>query len=264
MSDLQKFYDQVYSGDKNAHFLKYRGGRTVSSAHAWVLARLTADVAPASLLDFGCGEADFLGVLPATMRRTGVDYSAVACATARSRYPTVEICEGTEVGLVDRRGEYDIVTSFGVLEHVDVPADVMRQLSAWARPGGEVIVSCPSFLNVRGIIWMTLVSLFEVPMSLSDRHFVTPALMRQYAEGLPLTLTQMVSVDHEVASGVDFRGDMLKRLTNALRDARLDNTRVEQLIAWVEANRDELPAGDLAGAEMIYVFRRDGGHDREL
>ena len=48
---------------------------------------------------------------------------------------------------------------------------------------GYLINLCPSFLNVRGHVWMTLQLLFDVPMSLSDLHFLCPFDFEEFCEG---------------------------------------------------------------------------------
>ena len=74
---------------------------------------------------------------------------------------------------------------------------------------------------------MTLQLLFDVPMSLSDKHFLTPKNIVSFLNGTGKKIVKMVSVDNEVTQGNYFAKDMRKRLTNALSDASLPNDKVE-------------------------------------
>ena len=255
--ELHTLYQNIYQKGKNEHFLKYRDGRVLSEAHERVLAWLAAnEPAVGTLLDFGCGEADFLAHVPDGTRRVGVDFSEAAIANGKTRYPGLELECGTEAALEPWHGRVDVVTSFGTLEHMDDPRSSLERLFACARPGGLVIASCPSFLNVRGVIWMALVKLFDVPMSLSDRHFLTVQDFREMSAANGAELIGAFSTDLAVGQGAYFGRDMRKRLTNALRDAKLDNSRVEAAVAWFERNLPDFATGELSGAESVYLMRK--------
>jgi hypothetical protein len=150
----------------------------------------------------------------------------------------------------------DVVFSFGTLEHTENPRAVFRSLLGAVKPGGWLMVSCPSFLNVRGVIWMALSLLWDVPMSLSDRHFLTVSDFRDIARENGIRMEDAFSAEFATAQGSDFGRDMRKRLTNALRDAKMDNSRVEKAVAWFERNLADFPAGALSGAETVYAFQR--------
>lgn len=254
---LKSFYDNVYSGEKNSHFLKYRDGKKIGSVHElaiqWMAKHLDR---PKSILDFGSGEGDFLGAVEGFTTRVGLDFSEVALANAKKKYPEVEGRVGDERHLKNTDEQWDVVSSFGTLEHTEKPHELFELLASKVKKDGALIVSCPSFLNVRGVIWMTLSELFAVPMSLSDRHFLTPSDFSRFSASLPLKLELMTSVDHDVAQGDAFRSDMTKRLKNALRDAKMDNSRVDNLIHWFESNKAYFAQNEFSGAEMLFVYRK--------
>ena len=255
---LKKYYDAAYTAGKNTHFLKYRHGRTLAEEHVQALTYIDDkyDGPKRHILDFGCGEADFLCVVDRFERRTGIDFSEVALNKARDKSPELNLRIGTERLLDEFEGLVDVVTSFGTLEHLADPEGVFRGLMRCVKwsDGGALIVSCPSFLNVRGLIWMTLVQLFDVPMSLSDKHFISPSMILSWLEGEGRSLT-MYSVDHDVAEGEYFEVDLRKRLNNALRDAWMDNSKVDKLISWVRENQQWFPRNDFSGANMVYLIR---------
>ena len=57
---------------------------------------------------------------------------------------------------------------------------------------------------------MTLQLLFDVPMSLSDKHFLTPNNIELFLDGTGKKICKMQSVDNEVTQGDYFAKDMKK------------------------------------------------------
>lgn len=258
--DLKNYYGEVYSKDKNTHFLKYRDGKKLSESHEWVLSWLkTSDLKKELCVDFGCGEGDFLDALEGFGKRVGVDFSEEALKTARTKYPKVDFVKGDEKDMDQYTNKGDLVVSFGTLEHTDNPFSMFQQLvDCTKEKSGYLIVSCPSFLNVRGIIWMTLVKLFDVPMSLSDKHFLGISEFKKFAQlDGRVEMIDYKSTDFAVSYGDYLFTDMKKRLTNALRDAKLPNNKVDDLLAWLEQNLEYLPANEFSGVEGTYIFKRN-------
>jgi SAM-dependent methyltransferase len=100
--------------------------------------------ATGSLLDVGCGTGDFM----AAMRDRGwtvlgVDPIAESGEIARSRGLDVRTAMLADAGVA--QGEWDVVSAFHVLEHVPDAAAFLRELAAWARPGGHVLVESPNW-----------------------------------------------------------------------------------------------------------------------
>jgi 2-polyprenyl-3-methyl-5-hydroxy-6-metoxy-1,4-benzoquinol methylase len=255
MSDLHKYYQEVYSKNKNEHFLKYRDGQKLATEHKIALDWIEElSLSTGNILDFGCGEGDFLSECRMP-EKFGIDYSDQAIANANSKYDTIQFVLGSESQLSHYVGQFDIITSFGTLEHLVNPQETVLKLISCLKPEGILITSCPSFLNVRGIIWMTLVKLFNVPMSLSDKHFISPSDLTQWLQNSGKQINRMVSVDIEVAQGDYFSNDMSKRLTNALSDADMDHSKVPLLIEWVNSNLSLFACDEYTGANMIYLIR---------
>jgi 2-polyprenyl-3-methyl-5-hydroxy-6-metoxy-1,4-benzoquinol methylase len=109
------------------------------------------------LLEIGCG-ASFL--LPAIARRhamyvEGMDYSPSGCVAARAMLAR----DGVE-GIVhqadlfdppaDLLGAFDLVTSFGVMEHFVDTALALVAGAALLRPGGVQVVSVPNLAGFNG------------------------------------------------------------------------------------------------------------------
>jgi 2-polyprenyl-3-methyl-5-hydroxy-6-metoxy-1,4-benzoquinol methylase len=250
---LKIFYDKVYSGDKNSFFLKYRNGNPLSPAHELAITWLKNDMGEA-IIDFGCGEGDFLYCLENINSKTGIDYSEIAINNAKKKYNNINFIIGNHNIL--NSFKVDVITSFGTLEHTENPLEVFNLFLEGLNPGGKIIISCPNFINVRGVIWMTLVKLFDVPMSLSDKHYLTPHDFKEFENNTNAKLIKMQSVDLDISQGKDFKLDMEKRLINALNDVNYDNSKVLDLIDWVEKNMEYFPVNIFSGVEMLYMFQK--------
>lgn len=244
--DLQHLYNRVYA-DGEEHFYT-----TSAFSESLLIHGMGGDWAGLEVLEIGCGEGRLTALLGFSGARVhAVDYSreAITIAQDRIRLPNVrfECVDGAHV-----TGQYDRLVLQGVLEHMDDPFGALR---AWRarllKPGGVILTSSPSFLNPRGYVWMALQLLLDVPMSLSDLHFLCPFDFETFAkkEGMRLTYE---SCDHDWASGGLTITDFKKRLTNALRDAQLDNTNVDRFLAWLEQAVRYYRPETWSGANVVY------------
>lgn len=243
---LQAKYNQVYANGSE-HFYT-----TSSFPESLMIHRLGGDWTGLEVLEIGCGEgrlAALLGFSGAQVH--AVDYSkeAVAIAMARVNLPNVRFeC----VDFHTLAGRYDRVVLQGVMEHLDDPFGELRRLrQTHLKPGGAMITSSPSFLNPRGYVWMALQLLLDVPMSLSDLHFLCPFDFEEFAEQEKLRLTYD-STHHAWGGGGLTIVDFKKRLTHALRDAQLDNRKVDRFLAWLEKAVRYYRPEEFSGATVAY------------
>jgi len=95
--------------------------------------------------DLGCGNGS---VAAAVARRgwrvAGVDPSDEGIARAREAYPTLDLQQAeANPELVERFGQFPVVYSLEVVEHVYAPRVFAQTLHALTEPGGLAIVSTP-------------------------------------------------------------------------------------------------------------------------
>ena len=92
-----------------------------------------------NVLDVGCGTGGNLELLERFGRTWGVDYSPAAAAFTRSRGRTrVAVGAATALPLPD--GTFDLVTAFGVIEHVEDEGRMLEEMLRVTRPGGHLLL----------------------------------------------------------------------------------------------------------------------------
>ena len=96
-----------------------------------------------TICDLGCGNGHIIGRLGALgYDVTGVDASASGIQIARRTYPRVEFVEA----LIDRDlniGQFDLVISSDVIEHLYRPSDLLEAAVSQLKPGGHMLLGTP-------------------------------------------------------------------------------------------------------------------------
>ena len=203
------------------------------------------------VLEVGCGTGRTANMLAESGARVvACDYAEAAIAQARDRFEhpglRFEVRSYQEV-----EGDYDVIIAQEIIEHTDDPRAFLKTLKQHLRPDGDLIVTCPSFLNIRGYVWMALQLLLDVPMSLSDKHFISPFDMEAWADELGFRC-RWRTFRYWQAHGDPLIQDFKKRLTNALRDGGLDNTKVDRFLAWLDQARRYEQDASYNGAKALY------------
>jgi 2-polyprenyl-3-methyl-5-hydroxy-6-metoxy-1,4-benzoquinol methylase len=109
--------------------------------------RANQRIAPgARVLDAGCGSGYGTAALSSNGRQvTGVDRSADAVAHALGEHGGCAHFVRTDVcALPFSNDSFDAVTCFEVIEHVDSPVDLIKELTRVLRPDGVLHISTPN------------------------------------------------------------------------------------------------------------------------
>lgn len=120
------------------------------TARGWlrwaVVAPIVAELAPASVLELGCGQGAVGARLAATAAYTGVEPDAQSSAVARDRIEPLggTVIHGDHTALPPG-ARFDLVCAFEVLEHLEDDAGLLRAWLASAAPGGHLLVSVPAW-----------------------------------------------------------------------------------------------------------------------
>jgi ubiquinone/menaquinone biosynthesis C-methylase UbiE len=103
-----------------------------------------------AFLDAGCGDGRYLAALDAELpeRVAGVDISERILDTARARVPRADFRQANLESLPFADGEFDLVLSSQVIEHVVDAAAALRELVRVLQPGGTLVLSTDNKWNV--------------------------------------------------------------------------------------------------------------------
>jgi SAM-dependent methyltransferase len=107
------------------------------------IGRAMNQIGPASVLDAGCGEGEALrrGVFAPGTRVVSLDLRWESLAAARAQpFPGAPVC-GSVLALPFGDGSFDAALCLEVLEHLDHPAEAVRELARVARRA--VVFSVP-------------------------------------------------------------------------------------------------------------------------
>ena len=111
------------------------------------------------LLELGCAKSSWLPyfVEEFGLIVSGIDYSPIGCEMAQKilELNGVEaevICANFFEPPKNMLGSYDVVVSFGVVEHFEDTAACLRAASGFLKPGGILFTSIPNMLGLNGNI----------------------------------------------------------------------------------------------------------------
>jgi SAM-dependent methyltransferase len=184
-AELERYYPPAYfdfwgySDRPSENLLQ----RLLALFRAWSATRSYArqpyvldGVAPARMLDVGCGSGDLLEHFAKRgWEIYGIDPSASAVAAAARRGASVH--QGTLHDQPWRHGSFALITFQHALEHVDEPVAALRDASALLAPGGRLVIDVPNWACwQRRFLFRSRWHPLELPRHL--QHFSPRALER--------------------------------------------------------------------------------------
>lgn len=216
------------------------------------------------LIEIGCARSPWLARFAREFgfRVSGLDYSAIGCAQTRERLAA----EGVEADIVCADlfappeallGTFDVVCSFGVVEHFDDTAEALRAMARLLAPGGRIFTSVPNLAGLLGTIQKHAHRpVYDVHVPL-DREALEAA---HRAAGLVVEEASYFqstnfNICHLTGAEVRFPLWHAKRVSLALlgRASR---------VAWaVEDRVGPLPTSRLLSPYVICVARNDERHE---
>jgi 2-polyprenyl-3-methyl-5-hydroxy-6-metoxy-1,4-benzoquinol methylase len=112
------------------------------------------------LVDFGCGEGEFLERALPYFDVTGIELSPRGAEISRKRVPSALILQGPVTEVAERElgaESFDLVTQFGYIEHEWHPLEGLRAAHRLLKPGGITVIKTPNYASwnrhIRGLDW---------------------------------------------------------------------------------------------------------------
>lgn len=220
---IQAKYEEIY-GKSDVWLYKKSHG-----VHSVILSAINKELDGAKYLDLGCG-AGRLAIMCSYFAEEvwGIDFSknaielAKLCSMCTDR-DNIKFFHGDLDNFCERESNlFDIVSMVGVLEHVPDPVSTLKKTLSILKNGGLLVISCPNFVNFRGFTYMTLLSLFDLPMSLADLRQIDIKDIKIWAAEVGLTLERTIGAIYKFAFSEKASADMIKRVPLAIRDKGLD------------------------------------------
>ncbi len=121
-----------------------------------------------SFFEVGCGSSGWLPYFAKTygLKVSGVDYSPVGCRLAEENLRILGISYGEiickDIFDEDCTGgkKYDVIFSYGVVEHFDKPEEVIQIFSSFLNPGGLMITLIPNLNGSMG--WLSRIFIPDI------------------------------------------------------------------------------------------------------
>lgn len=143
----------------------------------------------ALVLEVGCAASAWLPFFHEQWgwRVEGIDYTASGCASARQNLALLDV-PGTiyEADVFDfadtHQGRYDLVMSYGVVEHFTDPVEILRAMYNLLGPNGRIVVIVPHLRGLGGLL----------------QKVISPAIYRRHNPLLPSDLSR-----HLAAAGFE-------------------------------------------------------------
>lgn len=253
---LKLLYEQVYQKGKEKFFSNFSGNQDLSETNKIVWA--CANYKKTKVLDIGCGTGETAAGIAArgASKVVGIDYavSAIKLAKKRHQMPNLDfrVCS-----LHEFNENADIIVSCGTLEHMNDPKTELMHMIELVENKGKIIITCPYFINIRGIVWMTLQLAIHAPMSKTDRHFISPFDIEEWLRGTGMRLESVKTFDYGMGNGMELLRDFQKRLPKVFQDIHLPSEKAFSLLSWIEKvveyyNRSS--PGGLGGANALYLI----------
>jgi 2-polyprenyl-3-methyl-5-hydroxy-6-metoxy-1,4-benzoquinol methylase len=112
---------------------------------------------PRRLLEVGCGASAWLVYFAKEFgyRVEGIDYSELGCELARenlrlNQVPANVECRDLFSIKPDEMGNFDLIFTYGVVEHCERPCEVLRTLSSLLAPCGWMVIIVPNMGGIYG------------------------------------------------------------------------------------------------------------------
>ena len=220
------------------------------------------DMKGKTLLEIGCGSSVFLSYFKKTFgfNISGIDYSETGCEASKAILKR----EGLEGEIVfgdafnppeHLLNRFDVVCSFGVVEHFDDTADTLMRFAKFVKPGGILLTFVPNFVGATGYLHKILnrpVYDIHVPIS---REFLGESLKKAGLEVFFnkyfLALSFLITLQGKNGERIPYFF-MKKVVVKTIRNA-------SKIVWLIESVLGTIPAGRIFSAGVLAAARKNQG-----
>ena len=274
--NLKELYNEVYEeGKETFHTF------SLDLIYSEVYKTIKTHLNNRKILDLGCGDGNFLKRFitlenPSEIHR--YDFSEVGIGkckiidettpdTIKNTYRNISFEDlkfEIEEGLSTEEKYFDIITSIGVIEHLDNPEMLFYIVDKLLTKDGIFVLEHPNFLNVRGVIWKTLEIFLNAEMSKTDKHTILPDRIFEYMEKYNFICERIITFDHSRGLYDRMVEDLSKRIKLALA-GKVENVdeKVKSFLDYLQFVTHEkvFISGPANGAECIWVIKRKNNEE---
>ena len=136
------------------------------------------NVPKGDILEIGCGQGIFLERLESQFNVYGIDVNTTSIEVAQKKGLKVYACRLENIIQYGLPREFDIITFFNLLEHIDNPRGFISSVNKLVKPGGLVMMSVPNMERASRKLWKEI---WDMP----PHH-----LVRYSREGLKILLDE--------------------------------------------------------------------------
>lgn len=109
-------------------------------------------------MEVGCAPGAWLAYLSlkCEMRASGIEYSSAGMTATKRNFAMLGVApdlliEG-DFFVAEPSPDFDLVMSFGFIEHFSNPAEVIERHLRWVKPGGTLVLGVPRFRGIYALI----------------------------------------------------------------------------------------------------------------
>ncbi len=157
--ELQNVWNNVWNDKSKFSYRQMREFKLVDKII--ILQSAGVDFKDKKVLDIGCGQGEMLNLLKKYfhIEGTGADISIKALKVAQRTNPSIDFIEADQRDLsMLQSGGFDIVLSFGVMEHVSDFGLAISEAHRLLKPGGTLVLIQPHLLSTAVLqkIWLQM------------------------------------------------------------------------------------------------------------
>lgn len=172
------------------------------------------------ILDVGCGRGFFLE----TAREMGwevygTEFSATACQLLRDK--NITIAEGVLSTNSFNNVQFDVITSFEVIEHINNPIEEVEKFYEILRPNGLLYITTPNFNSYLRYILKAEYNVITYPEHLS---YYTKKTLGKLLVKSRFKKKKILTTGVSLSRFANSSGKVKKELSNSSKDEKLRNT----------------------------------------